>query len=583
MRFSRSASYLAQIAFLAMAYYGAAKLGLSLTSSSWNAIPIWPSSGIALAALLAWGYRVWPGIALGALAAVASTGVPLAVASGMSLGNTCEALWGAYLLHRFTRFHSALNRVRHVVGLTILAAGFSTLVGASVSTASLYLSGIVARETLGSTWRAKWIGDAIGVLVITPLPLVWTTPPYPLWRARRLVEAGIGSAILALITWQMFGPLQGASPPTHSSTFFVFPFLIWAAIRFDQRGGTTVTLIVAAIAIWKTVQGTGPFNYGSLPVNDRLVSLQTFVATCAITSLTLAATIAERKRISAALIALNTTLEERVIERTIALHDVNTQLQRELAERKRVEEALQQHAQDLRERNEELNAFAYTVAHDLKNPLASIIGFAEALSTGRMTTSAEQAREFLGHIYWNAQRMNDIIEELLLLAQIPKQLVEMTPLDMAAIVAAAQQRLAHAIHESGCLITTPAEWPVALGYAPWIEEVWANYLSNAIQYGGRPPRVVLGATEQEDGMIRFWVRDNGPGLPPEAQAQLFAPFPRLSQAHGKGHGLGLAIVQRIVEKLGGQVGVESEVGQGSTFSFTLPSAAQLEGKPASLV
>jgi signal transduction histidine kinase len=110
-----------------------------------------------------------------------------------------------------------------------------------------------------------------------------------------------------------------------------------------------------------------------------------------------------------------------------------------------------------------------------------------------------------------------------------------------------------------------------LGYAPWIEEVWVNYLSNAIKYGGRPPRVELGAETQPGGLVRFWVRDNGPGIAPEAQVRLFVPFTRLDQVRAKGHGLGLSIVRRIVEKLGGQVGVISTPGQGSVFSFTLPT------------
>ena len=101
--------------------------------------------------------------------------------------------------------------------------------------------------------------------------------------------------------------------------------------------------------------------------------------------------------------------------------------------------------------------------------------------------------------------------------------------------------------------------------------MWANYLSNAIKYGGPSPRVELGATEQADGKVRFWVRDNGPGIPAEKQAGLFRSFTRLDQARAKGHGLGLSIVQRIVEKLGGQVGVESEVGRGSVFAFSLPA------------
>jgi len=126
-------------------------------------------------------------------------------------------------------------------------------------------------------------------------------------------------------------------------------------------------------------------------------------------------------------------------------------------------------------------------------------------------------------------------------------------------------------------------WPAALGYGPWIEEVWVNYLSNAIKYGGQPPRMELGADPLPNpppqagegkggGMVRFWVRDNGSGITPEDQSRLFAPFTRLDQIRAGGHGLGLSIVRRIVEKLGGQVGVESQVGSGSTFSFTLASS-----------
>jgi signal transduction histidine kinase len=112
----------------------------------------------------------------------------------------------------------------------------------------------------------------------------------------------------------------------------------------------------------------------------------------------------------------------------------------------------------------------------------------------------------------------------------------------------------------------------ALGYAGWVEEVWVNYISNAIKYGNKPPRVELGATPQPDGMIRFWVRDNGPGLSPEQQAKLFTPFTQLSPIRATGYGLGLSIVARIMDKLGGQVGVESEgiAGRGSLFYLLRP-------------
>jgi signal transduction histidine kinase len=119
-------------------------------------------------------------------------------------------------------------------------------------------------------------------------------------------------------------------------------------------------------------------------------------------------------------------------------------------------------------------------------------------------------------------------------------------------------------------IRLPNRWPVARGYAPWVEEIWNNYVSNCLKYGGAPPDLEQGADTLDSGMIRFWVRDNGQGISQEGQAQLFTPFTRL-HTKTEGHGLGLSIVQQIAEKLGGQVGVESELGQGSLFYFSLPA------------
>jgi two-component system sensor histidine kinase/response regulator len=170
--------------------------------------------------------------------------------------------------------------------------------------------------------------------------------------------------------------------------------------------------------------------------------------------------------------------------------------------------------------------------------------------------------------------MNSIINELLLLSSVRKEEVELEPVEMSQVVTEAQDRLTYMIQEAQAEFIMPDHWPRALGYAPWVEEVWANYLSNAIKYGGTPPRVELGATPHRNGMIKFWVRDNGQGLTREQQSRLFIPFTRLDQARTAGHGLGLSIVQRIVEKLGGKVGVESEgiPGQGSVFSFFLAQA-----------
>jgi signal transduction histidine kinase len=128
------------------------------------------------------------------------------------------------------------------------------------------------------------------------------------------------------------------------------------------------------------------------------------------------------------------------------------------------------------------------------------------------------------------------------------------------------------VEEYDAEITVPTSWPTVLGYSPWVEEIWVNYLSNAIKYGGPNSRLELGADEQDDGMIRFWIKDNGPGISPEHQAKVFEPHERLDQLHINGTGLGLSIVKRIVEKCNGEVGVDSEPGHGSQFWFTLPAA-----------
>ena len=247
---------------------------------------------------------------------------------------------------------------------------------------------------------------------------------------------------------------------------------------------------------------------------------------------------------------------------------------RDITERKRAEKTLRQYAAELKARNEDLDAFAHTVAHDLKGSLGYMVGFAQVLEQDYAALPDKDRRNCLRVIAQGGRKMCNIIDELLLLSSMRKVgEVEIKPLDMAHIVAEARQRLTHMIEEYQAEIILPDAWPVALGHGSWVEEVWVNYVSNALKYGDRPPRVELGAMAEADGMVRFWVRDNGPGITPEDQARLFTSFTRLDPARANGHGLGLSIVRRIVEKLGGQVGVESEVGQGSVFSFALPGVA----------
>lgn len=257
---------------------------------------------------------------------------------------------------------------------------------------------------------------------------------------------------------------------------------------------------------------------------------------------------------------------------------------RDITERKRAELALRQRTTELEARNRELDAFAHTVAHDLKTPLTALVGYSQLLQRNIAKMSRDTTRQYLDIILRGSRKMSDIIDALLLLANV-RMRAELTiaPLAMADIVAEVRARLGAMIEEADAEVTVPATWPVVLGHAPWVEEVWANYLSNALKYAGRPeegvpPHVALGYdADPAEGQIRFWVRDNGPGLTEAQQARLFTSFTRLDQARAEGHGLGLSIVHRIIERLGGEVGVESTLGEGATFYFTLPVAETDEG------
>ncbi len=261
---------------------------------------------------------------------------------------------------------------------------------------------------------------------------------------------------------------------------------------------------------------------------------------------------------------------------------------RDITERVRAENQLRDYTTQLENQNAELDAFAHTVAHDLKSPLTGLIGYSMLLERHLKALPVDDVEQKLQRITQIGYKMADIIEELLLLASVRQmEEIEQEPLDMGEIIQQAQMRLQEKIATTKAELILPETWPTAIGYQPWIEEVWANYLSNALKYGGKPdegipPQIDLGcdtvSTSETaiNSQVRFWIRDNGAGLTSEEQAQLFAEFTRLDKEHAQGHGLGLSIVRRIVEKLGGAVGVTSDLGEGSTFWFTLPAAESAE-------
>ena len=296
--------YALAVIVLAAAYYGAAKLGLSLAFTTPSVTAVWAPTGIALAAVLLLGYRIWPGIAIGAFLANAWTDVPIYTTLGITLGNTLEALVGAYLLNRLTDFRPSLDRVRDVVAIVILGGVVSTMVSATIGTASLLLGDAIDGAQFGSTWRTWWLGDMGGDLVVATALLVAVTQ----WPYRGLP----GSALEAVALVALVGSTAALVFTTVTPlTFLIVPPLVVVALRFVQPGSVVASLIIAGIAIPLTENGHGPFG-GESP-DDRLLVAQALIGVSTVTTLVLAAVISERRRVEHTLEGIAATLQESLL------------------------------------------------------------------------------------------------------------------------------------------------------------------------------------------------------------------------------------------------------------------------------
>ena len=286
----------AKIALLAALYVAVARLGLQLDPVSRFATFVWPPSGLSLAALLLFGSELWPGIAIGAAVVNAWIGAPIPVALGVAIGNTLEAVLGAYALERIPDFRIPLDRVRDVLGLVALAAIGSTAVSATIGVTSLYAGGLMPASQFGETWFTWWQGDAIGDLIVAPFLLSWASLAWTRVAPARAVEAVALTAGLLATSLLLFGGTGafGTSLDAFRQPTTLLPLLIWAALRFGTRGATGATLLVSALAIWSTALGHGPFVRDQL--HQSLAGLQAFMSVVAVTFLVLSAVTAERQR-----------------------------------------------------------------------------------------------------------------------------------------------------------------------------------------------------------------------------------------------------------------------------------------------
>ena len=307
---SRPSPSLGVLAVLTVVYFAAGKLGLSLAIVNSSTSPVWPATGIALAALLVLGYRAWPAIFLGAfLVNVTNTGhVPTSIAIGF--GNAAEALAGAFLVDRFARGRHAFERARDIFKFTLLAALASTTISATVGVTSLVLGGFAAAADFGAVWTTWWLGDAAGALVVAPALLLWSSWLRTAWKKRQIAEGVVLALALVLVAGFVFGGLSPSATKNYPLEFLCLPLLVWAAFRFSPREAATASLLIAAIATWGTLSGLGPFTR-STP-NESLLLLQAFLGVITITTTALAAVVAERRRVQESLSLLESAVDNAV-------------------------------------------------------------------------------------------------------------------------------------------------------------------------------------------------------------------------------------------------------------------------------
>jgi len=270
------------------------KLSLRLAFIHPSASLVWPPTGIALAALLVLGMRFWPAIFAGAFLVNVTTAGSVSTSLGIATGNTLEAVVGCWLVSRFAGGRAAFDTPGKVFRFAGLAAVLSTTISATLGVTSLLLGGFVSWVQYGPVWLTWWLGDASGALIVAPLLLLWSTRPFPDWDRKRVLELAALFLSLAAVAAIVFGGVLHDGERNEPRTYLCAPFLIWAALRFNQRKAATAVGLLSAIAVAGTMRGTGPFISSS--PNTSLLHLHAFLSIMSLTTLVFAAEVAERRR-----------------------------------------------------------------------------------------------------------------------------------------------------------------------------------------------------------------------------------------------------------------------------------------------
>jgi signal transduction histidine kinase len=529
----RRFSTLAAIGVLTLVYFAAGKLGLSLASLHKSASPVWPPAGIALAALLLLGYRVWPGIFIGAFLVNATTAGNMATSIGIAAGNTLEALCVAALVVRFAGGAQAFDRAQGVFKFA-LAILLGCVISPTVGITSLAVAGYAEWAHYTTIWITWWLGDVTGELIVAPLIILWSMRPRWRFNVKRDFEVAVLFVLLLVLGEIVFGGWFPISARNYPISFICGPVVIWTAFRLTQRETATAIFILSAIAIWGTMRGFGPFVMET--ENHSLLILQTSTGILAVTALALAAAMAERRRAEAAIEQQRATVEAA---------------------------------------NRTKDNFLAMLSHELRTPLTPVMVALEVLELDPSQSSETKAS--LAMIRRNVELESQLIDDLLDLTRIArgKLRLNLRKYDAHDLLGHAMDIVRDEIssRQLDLSVELNASDHFVLADASRLQQVFWNVLKNASKFTPGQGAVTVRTSNPQPQALWIEISDTGIGIEPQHLERIFDAFEQ-GGTRREGLGLGLAISKAIVEMHRGSIRAFSDgPGKGAKFVIDLQTAA----------
>jgi signal transduction histidine kinase len=554
------------IILVAVLFFLGSRLGYALSFQDVTDLPLWPPSGIVFALIILLGRTAWPGITIGALISTLmaywnnlelSQGSIITISCMIAIGQTLEILIGHLLVQHWIRdpypFTKTVNTFRFLFVVALMC-----LAGAAFHALALQMNHVIPTGSYLSTAFTIWVASAVGILLFTPFILSIANV-----RKLNLTAPKVLEGLLLVVSLAGIFVLVQRYYDNHtlvrSLPYISIPILLWLAFRFNLTAAFTGVVAASLISFYFTIQHQGPFILEQ--TNDTMLLTQIFIGVISMSTIVLSSTVTERTQAQSELKSLNENLEARVKERTQALND-------EITIRKGAEDTLLRTNEELSKRNTELDNFVYSVSHDLRAPIASVLGLTNLalkdrdqkmknIYLERINTSALQQDNFIREILDQSRnsRLEVKKEEVYF-----ESLIEETfnQLKFATTTGAAVQKSIR-VNQSGVFYSDRWRLKVILN----------NILSNAIRYRNGKDPIVNIEVDVADHKATLAVEDNGRGIEKEHLEHVYQMFYRATD-DGAGSGLGLYIVKETVDKLHGTVAIESKVGQGTKVIVEIP-------------